>query len=725
MEKITVQFPFVHVLNPSTGRNLGLGFAYFGVIDGDPYNNPADRVPVYAQQPDGANLLISQPVLLNAAGLFVYNGSPAQILVDDEYSLDVRTSANVQAYYAPRVATFEKALFDLLGNQQIKSLYDYPESNFEGDCSAAMDLALADNNVLVVIVPDNVILKRHVFDSPHKTIVGGNNVTFTGNSAGLYPRVCEYVHVTQFRNAQLPIFPISGGTASNGAIFVSTAPAHNIGTLIVDDCSTYGGRIGAALGPEGGSGQIRNLIRVTGNTFEQCNGVSAGSGYGIQYANELLTGMAYIANNTIIRSCRNGLYIARNAGQAPVYVYNNHVIDHRLNADNKGAGAFPAFNVARSSNVHGYGNQSTRPYDGSLLIGPEYDGAAVLDSKNITWRDFTINSPQNAVPQIFIEYLDVPATARTAGILLDGIDYTAVSFAAPLIDYAYGKRITISNVVANFFDITSGAYYLAILKGGTTANSGEIKFDRVRVYGANCVAASFSVFELAGAILTSDIRLMVDDIGYDVDSVSRVFWSPQAAVANTRIEAYRCGTSGMVFSAGVSWYRATNPSIQPLNRSLTIGFTSPNGNLTPQYVGEIVYMNDTNYRSFWQSTDTTNTGWICLGRLGGNLNRLSPGGANRRCAVGYAVTATEAHFEMDIESNVLPAGATVTSTFAVINPATGTPVTSGTAKTPALFGSKCTKTKAWITVLGLSGLTVGNAYFLESETGTSDVEITF
>lgn len=107
MARITVDFPFTHITDPTTRRNLGLGEAWFGVIDGDPFSNPADRIDVYAVQPDGSELLVSQPIEVSAAGIAVVGGTPVQLRVDGEYSLDVRNYAGAQSYYAARVATWE------------------------------------------------------------------------------------------------------------------------------------------------------------------------------------------------------------------------------------------------------------------------------------------------------------------------------------------------------------------------------------------------------------------------------------------------------------------------------------------------------------------------------------------------------------------------------------------------------------------------------------------
>lgn len=128
MSRITVDFPFTHITDPETGRNLGLGNAYFGVIDGNPYGNPADRVNVYAVQPDGSELLVSQPIQISATGIAVVGGSPVQLRVDSEYSLDVRSFIGAQVYYAARVASWEKSvdnrITDLSNTITANKLYD-------------------------------------------------------------------------------------------------------------------------------------------------------------------------------------------------------------------------------------------------------------------------------------------------------------------------------------------------------------------------------------------------------------------------------------------------------------------------------------------------------------------------------------------------------------------------------------------------------------------------
>lgn len=144
MARITVDFPFTQIKDPNTGRNLGLGKAYFGVIDGNPFTNPADRVNVYAVQPDGSELLVSQPIQVSAAGIAVVSGTPVQLRIDDEYSLVVVDYQDAQVYYAARVATWEADT-----DARIDALEAYVNADKVYETVAAMKAATNASGALV------------------------------------------------------------------------------------------------------------------------------------------------------------------------------------------------------------------------------------------------------------------------------------------------------------------------------------------------------------------------------------------------------------------------------------------------------------------------------------------------------------------------------------------------------------------------------------------------
>lgn len=96
----TLQNPFINFFAPTNGKPLAGGLLYVGLQDEDPEQSPVD---VYAVQPDGSELLLSQPITLLAGGVPSFGGSPVQLKIDAEtVSLKVETSAGAQVYYTPQ-----------------------------------------------------------------------------------------------------------------------------------------------------------------------------------------------------------------------------------------------------------------------------------------------------------------------------------------------------------------------------------------------------------------------------------------------------------------------------------------------------------------------------------------------------------------------------------------------------------------------------------------------
>jgi parallel beta-helix repeat protein len=102
--------PFIQFVNPANGQPLSVGQLYFGRKDSDPKNQPANRINVYAVQDNGAEVLLSQPIQLNAAGQPQYNGSVKQIKVElytgeDAYAVAVYDKNAALKSYCPRVGS--------------------------------------------------------------------------------------------------------------------------------------------------------------------------------------------------------------------------------------------------------------------------------------------------------------------------------------------------------------------------------------------------------------------------------------------------------------------------------------------------------------------------------------------------------------------------------------------------------------------------------------------
>lgn len=100
--------PFLEFTNLANGQPIGTGSVYFGRPDSDPKNQPSNRINVYAVQDNGTEVLLSQPIQLNAAGQPQYNGSPKQLKIelagsDTSYCVQVLDKNGAQKLYTARV----------------------------------------------------------------------------------------------------------------------------------------------------------------------------------------------------------------------------------------------------------------------------------------------------------------------------------------------------------------------------------------------------------------------------------------------------------------------------------------------------------------------------------------------------------------------------------------------------------------------------------------------
>lgn len=100
--------PFLEFVNPANGQPISIGSVYFGRPDSDPKNQPSNRINVYAVQDNGTEVLLSQPIQLNAAGQPQYNGSPKQLKIalagsDTSYCVQVFDKNGAQKLYTARV----------------------------------------------------------------------------------------------------------------------------------------------------------------------------------------------------------------------------------------------------------------------------------------------------------------------------------------------------------------------------------------------------------------------------------------------------------------------------------------------------------------------------------------------------------------------------------------------------------------------------------------------
>ncbi len=100
--------PFIQFVDPTNGNPLSAGSVYFGRMDSDPKNQPANRINVYAVQDNGTETLLAQPITLNGAGQPQYSGSVKQLKVEtytgeSAYCVQVFSKSGSQKGYSARV----------------------------------------------------------------------------------------------------------------------------------------------------------------------------------------------------------------------------------------------------------------------------------------------------------------------------------------------------------------------------------------------------------------------------------------------------------------------------------------------------------------------------------------------------------------------------------------------------------------------------------------------
>lgn len=91
--------------NPDKSRALPFAQIFVGIIDLDP-EILANQKQISVLQESGAETPVPQPLLTNAGGVPVYNGSPVSILVDGPYSLKVLDKGGSQVYYIPNTDAY-------------------------------------------------------------------------------------------------------------------------------------------------------------------------------------------------------------------------------------------------------------------------------------------------------------------------------------------------------------------------------------------------------------------------------------------------------------------------------------------------------------------------------------------------------------------------------------------------------------------------------------------
>jgi hypothetical protein len=102
-------FPFFDKSGPIWNAKI-----YIGQPDTDP-TIPANQVTVTAKQESGETVGIPQPIRTSHGGVVIYNGAPAQIVVDNSYSIAVYDKNDKSIYYNPNFTTADVNTVNLGG----------------------------------------------------------------------------------------------------------------------------------------------------------------------------------------------------------------------------------------------------------------------------------------------------------------------------------------------------------------------------------------------------------------------------------------------------------------------------------------------------------------------------------------------------------------------------------------------------------------------------------
>lgn len=184
----TLDFPINYIANPDKFGTISLGKMYVGVADGNPAFTPADRIQVYLSRQNDTDLPIAQPIDLSSGGVPVYNGSPALLKINQEYSVQVLSSLGVQVYYCARAGESIQRLVDIENeidniNQEIDDINEQLNHNGIDSYANAAELRLLTGAVTgrTVYIQDDTISGIFVADTTSSAADDGEDVIVTND----------------------------------------------------------------------------------------------------------------------------------------------------------------------------------------------------------------------------------------------------------------------------------------------------------------------------------------------------------------------------------------------------------------------------------------------------------------------------------------------------------------------------------------------------------------
>lgn len=102
---VVVSMPTQSFTASRSFKALSNGRIYVGKIDTDPVL-PENQIQVYIEGEDGSLIPVAQPMLINSAGMPVYNGQVAKFMTVEGHSMSLYNSYNVCEFYFPNVLKY-------------------------------------------------------------------------------------------------------------------------------------------------------------------------------------------------------------------------------------------------------------------------------------------------------------------------------------------------------------------------------------------------------------------------------------------------------------------------------------------------------------------------------------------------------------------------------------------------------------------------------------------
>lgn len=101
-----VSMPSPEFLRRDRFEPIANGKIWIGMTDKDP-EDPANQIPVYAEQEDGSLVQVSQPISISVSGYPTYNGKESKFVTKSSASMKVKDSSGVQQWYWPNLFVYD------------------------------------------------------------------------------------------------------------------------------------------------------------------------------------------------------------------------------------------------------------------------------------------------------------------------------------------------------------------------------------------------------------------------------------------------------------------------------------------------------------------------------------------------------------------------------------------------------------------------------------------